>query len=200
MFKQILSFIYKEIVFNGHLQSMGAVALAVFSFSIFNHKSPVLPLIILYLSFYTFFLYNRYKEMHLDKDTNKDRFYHLSKIIKQVRPIMHTTLILVIVLTLYTQNKNFIILNFLIIVFGFLYTDYFKKVTRHIYVFKNIYVSLVFALLVVYLSIHASIILPTFTYAIAFLIFFHGMFMQACLDLKDIESDKIQKYLTLGAL
>lgn len=200
MLRNFLSFLYTEFFYNGHLQCLGAVSIVITAAIIFGFKLHILPLVTLYISFYTFFLYNRYKELKTDIQTNPVRSEHFLKLLSHVKPLIYSLSFLILVLLAVTGNTYFILLNLLIITLGFLYTDYFKGLTKYVYFFKNFYVALVFAALVYYLPVFSNTHIIQELHLLALSVLIHAIFMQLVLDLKDITSDSENKFLTLGAL
>ena len=200
---KVLKFIYTEIAYNGHLQTIGSLFKSIFAAQLFGIRITWDFAVLVYLSLYLIYIYNRYYEMDIDSLTNKTRTEHLKKFDKHIPLIMFLIGLGLIVLLYFFSNFSFSVLLIAIVVMGILYTDYFKGLTRKIYLFKNYYVALTFAI---------SIILPFVYYdesiglvlggvlGIAFFAFLRGMHMQIILDLKDISGDKKEKLLTLGAL
>jgi 4-hydroxybenzoate polyprenyltransferase len=86
--------------------------------------------------------------------------------------------------------------------FGLLYGIVFKKITRKIIAFKNLYVSAFFASLVffpiIYYGINAKILGGAIIFAI--FVFLKSMIMQIFLDIKDIKADKKEKLRTIPVL
>jgi hypothetical protein len=80
----ILKFLWQEFIYGAHLLALGAGAIIVSSTLLLNIKiSWDYPLII-YLTAYTAYLFNRYKEIDKDIFTNPERTHHLKKYIKYV--------------------------------------------------------------------------------------------------------------------
>jgi len=203
MLKKVFSYLISEILYNGHLQSLGAVSLVIFSAVLFDLPINIISLIILYLAFYIIYLYNRHKELNFDEEGNRERTRHLRRMDHFIPRIIFFLTLIILALLYFSANIASSIFVLLVIIFGFLYTDYFKKLTRYIFIFKNIYVSLVFALLVFYPYLFEVGSFPEITWlysALFIFIFFRSLLMQIFLDLKDIVSDKAQRLRTVGAL
>ena len=203
IFKKIFKFIFVEIVYNGHLQTLGALGIVMFSSSLLKVEVAWESLLILYLSFYSFYLYNRYKEKDIDYLTNQTRTKHIKKIDNYVPYIILVILLTLATLLCYFGDFHFVIFVLIIVVFGFLYTSYFKNLTKKITIFKNIYVSSVFAMLVFFSIIYHSLPLKNFLasgIAIMIFVFLKALIVQVFLDLKDIKCDQKEGLRTLGVL
>jgi 4-hydroxybenzoate polyprenyltransferase len=200
---KILKFIINEFLYNGHLQTLGALSIAIFSAILFKIKITWDLLLILYVNFYIIYLYNRHQEINIDYQTNKIRTEHL-KLFNKYIPLLITALVTILIfLLIYFSNITSIFFIFSITILGFLYTNYFKKITKKIIAFKNIYVASVFSLLVIFPFIYYSLPFKNFLLniiALMIFIFLRAILMQIFLDLKDIESDKQEGLLTLGVI
>jgi len=203
MLKRFFKFLFIEIVYNGHLQSICAVALVIFSSMILSIKIDIWALLILYLSFYIIYLYNRFGERKQDGATNKTRTNHIQKISPFVPYILAVVSLAVVILLFLFGKLYFNIQVVVTIVFGVLYTTVFKDLTKKIPLFKNYYVALFFASLIIvplsytmtpFTGIEATILV------MAVFVFLRGMRMQIFLDLKDLPSDRKQGLKTAGAI
>ena len=105
---------------------------------------------------------------------------------------------------IYFGNIWALVFGLFLLLFGWLYTVVFKKITQKIIIFKNLFVAAVFALLVffpiVYYSYPLTISLLSIALLIVVFIYFKAFMMQVFLDVKDIESDKKQGLLTLPVI
>ena len=200
---KVLKFLYTEIAYNGHLQTLSSLALVIFSSMLLEIEITWDSLLILYLSLYFIYLYNRYKELDIDQITNRARTDHLKKFEKKIPLILFINFLLVSALLLFFANFIIFLFVLAIIVFGLLYTVYFKKLTRKVFLFKNYYVAFTAAILVFYPIIYYSFQLShalSNGIALAVFVFLRTMQMQIILDLKDIEGDRREKLLTMGVL
>jgi len=195
-------FLFNEILYNGHFQTWGSLAIVIFSGQLLNIKITWDLLLIVYLSFYLIYLHDRYRSLEVDFLTNPIRSKHIKSIYKYIPSILIIGLLILISLLYYFSNIYAAIFIILVTIFGFLYPLYFKGLTKKIIAFKNFYVSLVFSLLVILPNIYYQISLTRTTLLILLLLFIftllRGLMMQFFLDLKDIEGDKKEGLLTLG--
>jgi 4-hydroxybenzoate polyprenyltransferase len=99
-------------------------------------------------------------------------------------------------------NFKAFIFSIIVVSMGVMYPIYFKNVTKRICLFKNIYVSLVFALMVCFPLIYYSTGYSNLAVLISlsFFVFFESLINQIALDSKDVMSDRKMKLLTLPAL
>ena len=198
--KNVFKFILKEFVYGGHLQSLGAASIVFVSAVLLNIKVGWDCLFIIYLIFYSAYLYNRFKELKIDYLTNPQRTEHFKRYISRAPIILFFVISVLIGGLVYFSNLWALIFGTLLLIFGFFYTTFFKKITKRIPLFKNLYVSTFFASLVFFLIVYYSYAM-TFSLtigALAFAIFvyFKAFIMQILLDVKDIESDRKQGLLT----
>lgn len=200
---KILKFIYTEIAYNGHLQTLGSLFKCVFSAQLFGIKITWDFLIIIYLALYLIYIYNRYKEIEIDRLTNITRTEHIKKFDKQIPLIIFIILAsLAGLLYRYATLKFFIFISAAIIL-GLLYTDYFKGLTKKIFMLKNIYVAMFFGISVFFPFIyynHPINLVDSGVAGIVIFVFLRGMYMQIILDIKDVEGDKQGGLLTLSVL
>lgn len=199
--KNHLKIAYEEFIYGGHLQSIGAGGLIFVTASVFQGLITWhLPLIV-YLIFYLLYLYNRYKEIYVDAETNPERTKHFFKYINIMPKILLGILGLISILVfMYSPNMKTIVFFLSLVIFGLLYTTYFKNLTSKIVGFKNFYVALFFAMLVYLYVFYYSYPLGWDVFLFAVTIYIKGLFMQALLDIKDIKSDKAQKLKTVATL
>lgn len=193
--KQTINFIVKELLFNGHLQSIGAAGLIFLTYFLFLKRSlPITLWVIVYLIFQSIFWFDRFRDFNKDSNTNKERSFHLSRYISKVPFILAGTVVLLSFLMFYVSNFYVFLFGFSILVLGFLYPIYFKSITKKIPLFKNIYVSAVYSLLPLYPFVfEKSINFKEYKGLIIIwilMIFFESMFSQVVLDFKDLETDR----------
>ncbi len=197
MIKKILKSIWKEFIFGGHFQSLGAVSIILVSGILLNIRITWHGLVIIYLIFYPLYLYNRYKEINIDATTNPERTQHFKKYLKWMPIILYTVIILAVAGLAYFNNIQTLVFGLLLLIFGLLYTTVFKKITRKIAFFKNFYVALFFATLVFFAVVYHSETLTIAALLFFLFVYFKSVMMQIFLDIKDIESDKKDALITL---
>jgi len=187
MLSRLLKIISQEILFGGHLQALGSVALVWLPALVFQIKFSVWILLAFYLAFYSIYFFDRL--LGLKKDTNKYLALH-----KKRAPFI-LFISLGLALLLFFRFK-LLIFGCLVIILGFLYPLFFKNLTKKIPLFKNIFVALFFASLVFFPFSHFTILAGF----LGLLVFLKAILMQIILDLKDEKEDKRNGLLTLPVI
>ncbi len=198
--KKIFKFIIVEFLYNGHLQSLGAVCVVFFSSLLFDIHCNFFEYLSIYLVFYLIYLYNRYKEKEHDSLTNKIRTQHISLISRYIKLIFISIFLFLVFLLIQENNYKLIGILSIIFIFGILYTIFFKNLTKKFLAFKNFYVASVFSLLVFYPFIINNVSVDIWVWVIALFIFLRAFKMQIILDLKDIVSDSQIGILSFGVV
>jgi len=198
--RQIIKFVITEFLYNGHLQSFGALGVFVFSSLLLGKTIKIIELVSIYLTFYLIYLYNRYRENKTDYLTNKIRSCHVKILSPYIKPVFAAGLAVLIALILYSHNFYFAFWLTIIFVGGVHYTDIFKSITKKILAFKNFYVALVFTLLALLPLIINNESIKLTGFVLSLFVFWRALKMQIALDLKDIKSDSFLKLKTFGAL
>lgn len=197
--RKILKFLATEILYNGHLQALGAVGIVYVSLLIaFGMKPGFDLLIIIYCVFQFIYYFDRYRDLKKDQATNKVRSAHIG-LYKQKVPIIMFLLFVVVFLGNYFFGNLISLVSLLAVMFlGVLYPVYFKGLTKKIFMFKNFYVASVHAILVFFPMVYYSLV--TLKTSVLIVLFFfvliEALLSQIALDTKDIESDKREKLLT----
>lgn len=201
--KKIVSFIKTEFLYAGHLQAIGSSGIVFASTYVNYHRFSSLDLLIVtYLIFQFIYYVDRYRNIESDKSTNLNRSLHFESYAKFLPFILAAYFLLIVVICLVFSNILTLLISLFIVFMGVLYPIYFKEVTRYVYAFKNIYVSLVFGIMVFYPLFYYGYSL-SFSNVLTFLFFFtfiEGLISQALLDVKDVKTDRKSHLLTLPAL
>ncbi len=197
--KKIFKFLATEIIYNGHLQALGAVGIVYISSSLAFAKNAGLDLLVLvYLVFQFIYYFDRFHDVAIDEATNKERSTHIKKYLGKIPFIMGIILFLVVLGNLLFGNMLSLASSLFVMFLGAMYPVYFKGLTKKIFMFKNIYVSSVHALLVFYPLVYYSQN-PTNS-AVLYILFAFVLaevaIMQIALDCKDIASDKKERLKT----
>ncbi len=183
--------LYKEFIFGGHFQSLGAASLVFITFVIFNH-SIVWPAVFLaYLLFYPLYLFNRLWELDDDATSNPERTKYFKLYVNRMPLIFILESVLTaILLFVFAKDIGIIIYGGLLYTLGILYTIYIKKLTKFFFAFKNFYVASFFAAIVPFSILFIDDTFDVKVWLLTFFVFLKGVLMQALLDIKDINSDK----------
>ncbi|NOQ67864.1 hypothetical protein GQ568_00295, partial [Patescibacteria group bacterium] len=102
--KQVLKFVKNEIIYGGHLLSLGAASIIFTSAVLLDIKVTWDCLFVTYLGIQAIYLYDRYKKFEEDILTSPERANHLRKYLKYL-PIIIFFIILIFVLFLLTFDK-----------------------------------------------------------------------------------------------
>lgn len=192
MLRQLVPFLAREILYSGHLQSLGAAGIIFVTAQITYTTISFRHLLSVYLVFQTVYYYDRYRGLSHDASTNVSRTRHI-RLYARFIPVIGVVLLAIALIAALDQPFAVGILV-LVTVFGCLYPLVFKNLTAYIPFFKNIYVATVFALLVL-LPFAFTGTWPHQTSAVwplLFFVFIQTLVMQVLLDLKDTHSDRQQ--------
>lgn len=201
---KIARFMLEELLYNGHIQSLGAASIVYISFIFLNLIPQINILFLTYLVFQTIYIFDRYRDIKKDYLTNRVRTSHLKIYINKI-PILlaiYLFFIFLIFIPIFYINLQLIFYYLFILIAGLLYPIYFKKLTRKIFAFKNFYVASVFSILPLAVIIFYKNIY-TINYNLFMLImfiFFETIIMQIILDIKDFKNDRLNKLLTVPAI
>ncbi len=197
---KILRVIWQEFVYGGHLLSLGFAGIALSVIILLSAKIEWPILAVAYLISQISYTYNHFKEAAKDAQTNPERVEHLQKINKYFSWLIaiYVLALFSIIISLYSTHARFSLFVFFLFVIGIFYTKFFKGLTQKIIGFKNLYVSLCWAV--------GGAFLPLFYYSFSFnpffllfflFVFFRLVFNTIYFDFKDIAGDKKEQLLTL---
>jgi 4-hydroxybenzoate polyprenyltransferase len=190
---KIFRFLLIEILYNGHLQSLGSVGIVYLATQVLLAQPPSIGILVLtYAVFQFIYIFDRAKDLKKDKSTNIERTQHIASYAKRVPLVLVTLIICIIVGFLIFSNITSLIAALFVIFMGSLYPVYFKGLTKYIFMFKNLYVSSVHALLVLFPFIYYAKAISNWSLIIVLLVFvlIEVIIMQIALDMKDIKGDK----------
>jgi 4-hydroxybenzoate polyprenyltransferase len=189
----LLNFLYNEYVYGGHIAGTALLGM-ILTFSFIN--SDTLDLNLLLIAYFVpliVYSYDHYRDIESDKITNPDRVQYLEKKSTYYRYIIGTYIAVLVALVIFGGQEIVEMLAFIAIIVGggLLYAASFKNFTKYIPAYKNIFVSLEWALAAAFLMViynHQDVI-TVFT-----VIIFTFVFLKYCTntifcDLKDIEPD-----------
>ncbi len=189
---------YHEFIYGGHLLSLGGAFGFVGSIIIIlDLPFAWEPILIVYLISQIIYSYDHFKGIKEDILTNPERGEYLEKKAAYLPFINFLYLFFLFLITMIHANRGLLFFVLFLIFGGILYSIILKNLTKKIPCFKNIYVSLFWAL---------TIFIPLFYYSLSFsyffVLFFCFIFLRLVtnttfFDIKDIDSDKIKKLKTL---
>jgi 4-hydroxybenzoate polyprenyltransferase len=190
-------FILDEFVHGGHLVSLASPAIAISTMILLNLTICWEFLLITYLGTLCIYNYDYIKGLNVDYSENIKRSNHMKKYLNLRVLALISYGITFFSLLIYFGNIQSIVFGIVLLLLGLLYTDVFKKYTKKIVGFKNLYTSISFSLLIIFTPIFYS-----YQINLMFSVFFTFILLQFIVDtsfcdLKDIETDKKQNLKTL---
>lgn len=189
-YQKIKQFVYEEIIYNSHLQSLNGTSIVALSWLFVIESLRLTIPILIYFLFQAFYLYDRYTHKDTDRVTNPQRSNHIERYKDKFGYlILINASIAVFGLILFASN-TLLIVAIVVLCFGFAYPHYAKNITKAVPLFKNFYVAGVQALLVYFPVLQTSI--PPKYSSLALLlgfVFFEAFIAQLTLDIKDARSD-----------
>ncbi len=198
--KNIFKNIKEEIIHGGHILSLGGGASAATVAIILGEKISLSLFIIGYLILQIIYTYNHLRELKKDKSGNPERFNYVQKR-KNILPFFIFIYFITLCTFSYLINIQTFVFVFVLLMGGILFSLRFKKITKRIPLFKNIYTAAFWAT--------GTVFLPLFYYSKTisniFLVFFIFVFIRAIIntiyfDIKDINSDKKEGLKTVPVL
>jgi len=198
--KKLSKLIWNELIYGGHLISLGGVGIIISSAILLNIKISWDFLLIIYLATYTFLLYNRFKESKTDFITNPRRTNYLKKYYQYIQIIIVCYILLYTLILFFYSNVLAFFFGFFLFLIGVFYTQFLKRITSKIVAFKNIIFSLLAALLPIFLAIYYFHSLNFAIFLVCIFIFLRLFVNTVFLDIKDIGSDEVENLLTLPIL
>lgn len=184
--KSILRKVGKEFIFGGHITSLQS-PFALLSLNIMGGYIIHFALfVILYSLSQVIYSYNHLREIYFDTDSNPERAAFNRRNNKKQK-ILFVIYFIGLLSGLFFTNLSVIALTILVLVAGFLYTEYFK--TLKITGFKNYCVAVIWSSILFILplsqneAITDTFILIVFMYCLT--VFTNTIFF----DIKDMESD-----------
>ncbi len=194
--KQIFVIVIDELVYGGHIFAMGAVSV-VFALSILSNVLITIDfLAVVYLMFYAIYLNDHFEDVRKDFLTNIQRAEYLRKN-KKIPILVSGSVITLELLLFYFGNIYSLYLGSIIVILGLFYSRYFKRITKRIVAFKNLFVALVWSMLTFFLFLYYSYLLTAEVVLFAIFIFLRIFVVQISLDIRDKEGDKREKLLTI---
>ena len=188
--KDVLQSIWNEFIYGGHLLSLGASSIVFTSALLLEIKITWDCLLMVYLGMESAYLYNRYKDFKKDLLTNPERTRYLERYISKIPLIICIFAALIVGLLIHFTNLKAILFTLFLLLMSFLYSKIFKALTAKILGFKNIFVSLMWGSLVIFLVVYYSLPLQTSVLLVFLFVFLRFFINTSFFDIKDIESDK----------
>lgn len=198
--ERYLNILINKVIHGGYLTALGAPSLILTTSNLTNTHVSIPLLLISYLLPLIVYSYDYHHDLDKDNSTNKERARYLKK--DRFYPfILVTYLILLIVLILIFSSIQLAVFIVLITVGGIFYATLFKKITKKIPLFKNVYTVLTWSLSgTFFIPLYYSMEI-TSSFFIAFIfITLKGMVNAVFFDLKDCSSDAKENLKTLPVM
>jgi 4-hydroxybenzoate polyprenyltransferase len=192
-----IKFIVSEFIYGGHFLSLGAVSLVFASAILLKIRITLDCLVIIYFGTQVVYLYNRFKEIRTDFLTNPERSQHIRKYLNYLPLIIFFYLSSFIGMLVYFSRPYVLIFTLFLLLFGLLYSKFFKSFTKKIICFKGLFVAFAWSLLLLFLIFYYSYSPNIAFVLIFFFVFLRLFFHENFADIKDIEGDKKNKLITL---
>ena len=193
---------WKEFIYGGHIFAVGAISVAYMCALLCSIPITLDLMVVIYLIFYTIYLYDYCKGADKDKLTNSERATYL----KNGNKLGRTTIVLYVcilsiglIYSIYSDITN-MLYGFFVLVMGLLYHSHFKALTKRVPAFKNIFVSIVWALLILSPFIYYSYPVTSTALLLSTFVFLRMVSIQILFDIRDVESDKKEGLLTIPVL
>ncbi len=198
---KMIKLIWREIIYGGHSIPIGTASIVAVTGIFLNIKVSWDILLITYLVFYLILFFDRYRDLKHDSITNQERSKYLEKNYSFFSIIFYSLLVFLFILLIIFANKFAFLFVILVLIFGFLYPIFFKQLTFKVFLFKDLYVAMVFSLLVFFTRLYYSVDLFTRPAIILFSFFLlKAIIMQIFFDIKDTEGDRKRNLKTLSAI
>ncbi|HML05060.1 MAG TPA: UbiA family prenyltransferase [Methanobacterium sp.] len=196
-----ISNLQNEFKYGGYLSAVGAPSLVATVSLIMGVSTNVPMLVLSYLVPLIIYSFDYYKDLDKDMATNLERSSHLKKKSRIYPYILGSYVFTLSILLIKYANFSMIIFILVLALGGILYSTAFKKITKKIPIFKNVYTVISWALFTTFfIPLYYSLNISIGYFLIFLFIFLKGMVNVIFFDLKDIRSDKIDKLKTLPVI
>ncbi|MDK2825096.1 MAG: hypothetical protein PWQ63_1486 [Methanolobus sp.] len=195
----LMNMLWRELVFGGHLFAIGSVSVVMACCIMFMIPVSWDILFVTYLMFYAIYLYDYTQGASSDEATNSSRAkYLLCKNKSKCTVIISSTVFFTIMI--FFTSFTITAIGIAILILGLLYGSHFKKLTKKIPAFKNVFVSIVWAFMAIFAFIYYSIPITYGAMMLALFVFIRMMNIQILFDVRDMEGDRKDGLLTVPAI
>lgn len=191
-----INLIWNEFVYGGHILAVGGSSVAYTGSLLLGINSSWSFLLMIYFIIQAVYLFDRYLDLKHDSLTNSTRTKYLSKHFQFIPVLILFYILLFLAILFSAENIMAIFFGLGLIGASLLYALIFKNITKKIPAFKNIFVSLCWASIVVLLNLYYNYpinIELILVFSFVFIILFANV---SFCDIKDYEGDKKKKILT----
>lgn len=190
-----------EVLYNGHIMAFSGVMSAFFTLLILDKRIDILGLISLYFIIQPIYFLDRVLYFEKDSLGNSVRSEHVKKVQNIIPLLMFGYCIVFTLLTLGIGKVENFVFGLIVIAIGVLYGLVFKKFTKYIIGFKNIFVGIFWVCFSIYIMIYIKEQIININFLlVALFILLKTIYIQIFFDLKDIASDREDKLKTIPVL
>lgn len=191
--EQGLRFVYSEFIHGGHLLALGGISIIFVSSVLMKIDITWDIIIVVYLLIELIYQYNHFKEFQVDQLCNSERTKHIEKYIS-ILPSLLLVLFIILISIPLVLNKNYLSIAFVsfLLLLGFIYSHYLKKITKKIIGFKSYFVALMWTSLIVFLALYYSIssAMLSSLILVSIFVFLREFIGVSFSDIKDIKTDR----------
>lgn len=201
--KRVGDFLCDELLYAGHLQSAGATGLAVFAMLLSFDTVHMGIAVSTYFLFQSVYYFDRFLWLAIDEISNSVRSRHLWKYHRYRYPLIVLCTLAALAVPVWSDEPFFSVFVSIVLAGGFAYPLFVKYLTRHIPLFKDIYVAAVFGAVPLGVVAFGSAGADAMSSALvlsASAVFVGMCIIQCLLDFKDVAADANEKLLTLPVM
>lgn len=191
--KRILKKVAKEFVFGGHMTSLQSPAALLSLNLIEGYPINFTLLVILYSLSQVIYSYNHLREISFDTDSNPERAAFNTRNNKKQK-VLFVIYFTGLISCLFFTNLSVITLTILVLIAGFLYTEYFK--TLKIKGFKNYCIAVLWSSILFILPLSRNEVITNTFILIVFMYCLTAFANTIFFDIKDVESDSARDIRT----
>ncbi|NPE27237.1 UbiA family prenyltransferase [Methanococcoides sp. SA1] len=200
-FQDITTVLWKDFIYGGHIFAFGAICVAIMASIIFAIPITWDFMLIIYLIFYSIYVYDYFTGAEEDKGNYSSRSEYLQNNDEKmlIGTIYGSIVAIAFTYLIFSDIKNMLI-GFAILILGLMYHSHFKSITKKFPAFKNLFVSLVWGLLIYIMFTYYGYQIDMSAMVISAFVFLRMMGIQILFDIRDIEGDRIKGLLTIPAI
>jgi 4-hydroxybenzoate polyprenyltransferase len=161
---------------------------------------PWVAAVMIYLTIEPIYMFDRWQGYQLDCEENPERSQHLSTYLRWTPSLVVLYISSMLVFGMLAGHFVGLVACAAMLILGLAYGAFFKQFTKVIPLFKNIYVSVFWVCVSLFIVMSAGVGVPAMAWWIMILIFLLSMQIQMFFDLKDVQSDAGAGLKTLPVL
>lgn len=190
----------KEFVYGGHMMALGAVSGGVIALMATGQPVAWSAALMIYLTFEPIYIFDRWRGYRQDCSENPERSAYLGRYLHWMPALIAAYIIVLVTVGLLSGSPAGLLVCGVLLVMGLAYGDVFKPLTRHLPLFKNLYVALFWMTAGGFIVLTSSHTLSVGAGLILAFVFLLSVKIQAFFDFKDVQADTEAGLKTLPAL